>query len=115
MKGMIDLGKKPEPCCDSPKTDSKAPKVYYPSLYVSGIDALDGLPDGEFTFTGKGKVVSKTESTRDGKKTCSCDIEIHAIKPDGKAKEPTAAEGLDAALSDAENPEEEMAMDEEAD
>lgn len=78
--GMIDLGKKPGK--EMTEKAALAPReVYYPSINVHDVEGLDDLPEGEFTFTGKGKVVSYTESTRDGKESCSCELEIHSIKP----------------------------------
>ncbi len=94
--GMIDLGNKPDK--EMTEKAALAPReVYYPSIHLSNVDGLEDLPDGEFTFTGKGKVVSYTESTRDGKETCSCEIEIHGIKPSTKKvkKVKDAGERLD--------------------
>jgi len=84
---MIDLGKEYGKTEMMAKTKAE-PKVDYPTLYVSGVDKLE-LPDGEFDFSGRGKVVSKTESTRDGKTTCSYEIQVMGIEPEG------AAEGKD--------------------
>lgn len=79
----IDLGSKPGKEMSAAKP-SPAKEVYYPSIHVRDAEGLEDLPDGEFTFTGKGKVVSYTETERDGKETCSCEIEIHSIKPSTK-------------------------------
>lgn len=89
----IDLGKSydsMESTGSSPV--KKTPKVSYPTLYVSGIDSIDNLPDGEFKFSAVGKVVSKSESTRDGKTSCSCEIEVQSITPDQSDK--SSAQGL---------------------
>jgi hypothetical protein len=72
----INLGKKSGSDCCEPMPEKKSSKVHYPTLYVSGVEGADELPEGEFTFTGKARVVSKTETTRDGKENCSCEIEI---------------------------------------
>ncbi len=95
MAKTIDLGKKyGEEMAASKPMDSK--KVSYPTLYISGVDDLSGI-EGEFTFTAKGKVVSCTESTRDGKTNYSCELEVHSITPQGKAKK-DSGESLDEAM-----------------
>lgn len=96
MAKMIDLGRESDcsPCCDV-KESSSGKKIYYPTLYISGVKGLD-LSTGEITFTAKGKVVSvsERESNRDGKvsEEYSCEIEVHAISTDG------AKGGLDSAM-----------------
>ncbi len=95
--GMIDLGSKPsEMKTEMPSKDS----TYYPSLRIDNVEGLDDLPEGEFTFTGKGKLVSYTESMRNGKSTCSCEIEVHSIKPSTKKAKPVkdGGERLDESL-----------------
>lgn len=84
-----------------PKSTS-GDKTSYPTLYVSGIKKEGDLPDGEFTFTGKGKLVSKTETNRNGKETYSFEIEVHDLTPTSKAvksKEKDSGEALDEALT----------------
>ncbi len=95
----IDLGSKPGKEMSEAKVAQK--EVYYPTLHLSNVDGLDELPEGEFTFTGKGKVISYTESTRDGKDTCSCELEIHSIKPTNKKvkKEKDADDRLNDSLN----------------
>ncbi len=95
----IDLGSKPAKEMSEAKI-SPAKEVYYPSINVRDAEGLDDLPEGEFTFTGKGKVVSYTESMRDGKESCSCEIEIHSIKPSTKKTKKTkdGGERLDESL-----------------
>lgn len=95
----IDLGSKPAKEMAEVKM-APDKKVYYPSIRVNDAEGLDELPEGEFTFTGTGKVVSYTESVRDGKETCSCEIEIHNIKPSTKKtkKSKDAGERLDESL-----------------
>lgn len=97
---VIDLGRKPTPM-DEPKVaaESSEQKVYYPSFYLSDRSDIE-LPEGEFTFTGKAKVVSKTETTRGGKKKCSYDIELHSIQPQASKKAKSSAEGLEESLSE---------------
>ena len=81
---IIDLGKTPEPVktpeAPSKQAKSAKPKAYYPTIYLSGVSGLESLPEGEFEFEGIGRVVSKTVNTKDGKKTCSCEIEIKSIE-----------------------------------
>lgn len=92
----IDLGNKPGK--EMSKEAAMAPReVYYPTLHLSNVDGLDELPEGEFTFTAKGKVTSYTERVTDGKKSCSCELEVHNIKPSTKKmkKEKDADERLD--------------------
>ena len=72
---MVDLGKS----YDGPKAmPVKESKKSYPTLYVSDVGELD-LPSGEFMICGKAKVVSRTETERDGKETCSYEIEIRSF------------------------------------
>lgn len=83
-KGMVDLGSKPSEIKAS--EPSPKDKVYYPSIHLNDVYELDDLPDGEFYFTGKGKVTRHSETTdEDGTQHCSCDIEIQGIKPTGSA------------------------------
>lgn len=79
---MIDLGSKPSEAKVSMSAEKD--QTYYPSINIRDAEGLEDLPEGEFTFTGKGKLISFTESMRDGKKTCTCEIEIHGIKPSMK-------------------------------
>ncbi len=100
--GTIDLGSKPsEDKMAMPSKDS----AYYPSLHINNVDGLDNLPDGEFTFTGKGKLISYTESMRNGKNTCSCEIEVHSIKPldEGSKKSKDGGDRLDESLDEIAN------------
>ncbi len=92
----IDLGKT-YPKIEQAAKPMDAKKVNYPTLHISDVDGLDGLPDGDFTFTGVGNVVVRTETTRNGEDYCSYEIEIKSIKPmeSGKTKK-----GLDEALDE---------------
>ncbi len=93
--GMIDLGSKPsEMKSEMPAKDS----TYYPTLRINNAEGLDNLPDGEFTFTAKGKLVSYSEDIKNG--TCSCEIEIHSISPSTKKakKVKDGGERLDESL-----------------
>lgn len=87
---MIDLGKKPEAPCKVSESAKpcKEPKVYYPSLYINGTESLN-LPDGEFTFTARGRKVSETERIDkvSDKEEYSCEIEVMGIDDIKAAKE----------------------------
>lgn len=96
----ISLGSKPEgPCCATPEPSKS---MYYPSVYMNLDDArLSNLPDGG-TITFKFNKRSYTESTRDGKKSCSCELELQEVTDfDGvsKKKIPDAAEALETLRS----------------
>lgn len=101
--GYIDLGQKYDP--SEIKKEETGPKVNYPTMFIrhkmEGKDnPLDSLPDGEFTFQGKGKIVSYKENNKDG--TCECEIEVTGIKPDepkAKAKK-DSGDSLDSALDE---------------
>lgn len=69
-------------------------KKYYPSVHISDIKGLDKLPDGEFEFTGKGRVVSMTHNKKAG--ICSCELEI--LELEAGEESDTAEDGLEKAL-----------------
>lgn len=95
--GTIDLGKEPQKL-DKVVTESES-KTYYPTLRINDVPGLDDLPEGEFTFTAKGKLASYSENLKDG--TCSCEIEIHSITPVAQKsakKSKPADERLDESL-----------------
>ena len=77
----FDLGSKPQVLSPEASSGKKSePKVSYPTLYVSNAKGLEGLPDGEFEFTGVGKVVHKSVSKRSGSEpSTSVEIEIKSI------------------------------------
>lgn len=107
----MNLGSKREVYPEAPVSDSKKSEVYYPTLYVSGINKEGDLPDGEFTFTGKAKLVSKTETNRNGKETYSFEIEVMELTPTSKglkSKGKDAGEALDDAFKEIESEKEEM-------
>ncbi len=88
----IHLGKKPESITKAmPMRES--PKMYYPSAHISGVEGMD-VEDGDEVLM-KGKVTSCTTSSRDGKKTYSCEVEVTHLKVDGSE----SSGGLDKALS----------------
>lgn len=104
----MNLGSKRE---KNPSLVETKSEVYYPTLFVSGINKEGDLPDGEFTFTGKAKLVSKTETKRNGKETYSFEIEVMELTPTSKglkSKVKDAGEALDDAFKVIESEKEEM-------
>lgn len=101
--GFIDLGKTYNPKAEI-AVKEQGPKTSYPTLFVSHDIKDDGglndLPDGEFEFVGKAKIVSYKENMKDG--TCQCEIEVMAIKPSTKKtkKSKTAEDSLDSAFDE---------------
>lgn len=83
----IDLGSKVEPmgpmAFEKSVAGKETPKVSYPSMYVhkTGDEGFDSVPDGDFHFHGKGKVVSRGVEERDGKKHHNMEMEVHHIEP----------------------------------
>jgi len=107
----INLGSKRG---ESPMTVSESKGPYYPTLYVSGIDGGADIPDGEFTFTGKAKRISKTETERNGKETCSFELEVMELTPTSngvKSKGKDSGEALDDALNEIESAKEDSTED----
>lgn len=101
-KDFIDLGRKFN--AEAKVPDKPKESVSYPTLFISH-DTKDGsglneLPDGEFDFTGRARVISYKEDLKNG--TCQCEIEVMGIKPSAKkAKKPkTSEENLDSALDE---------------
>jgi len=77
QKYPIDLGKKSDHSMMAmPKESEDDSKVYYPSLYISGVKV--SLPEsGEITL--KFKKLSETKSTCDGKTDYSVELEVQEI------------------------------------
>jgi hypothetical protein len=102
--GYIDLGKKYNSGAELSVDKKPKESVSYPTLFVSHDmkdgSGLDELPDGEFEFTGKARIVSYKENMKDG--TCQCEIEVMGIKPSTKRakKAKTSEENLDSALDE---------------
>lgn len=98
----IDLGKKwdgPMALPEAPGKDEES-KVHYPCLYVDtkeGSDLAD-LPD-EGTMTVRYKIVSRTLSEREGKKSASLSIDVQKILDvegeKSKSDDKSAGEELD--------------------
>jgi hypothetical protein len=69
-----------------PATAKDAPKKSYPCFTFTCDEEID-LPDGEFTFTAKGRKVSHNEDTRDPEEPRHrYEIEVQGFKPQGGAK-----------------------------
>lgn len=87
----IDLGVTPskgEPSLSAPVSVGDSGPPYYPSLYMSFPDSrLDGLPE-EGTITFRYKTVATTESERNGKESCSVELELRKIVAVSEAGKP---------------------------
>lgn len=79
----IDLGRK-SPSMPMPVKEEKN-KIYYPNVYISSVKGLELPDDGEFEFTGRARVTSKTENMKD--ETCSYDLELMSITPTGPGED----------------------------
>lgn len=99
---MINLGKKCETCEVPTQMKSEKNKVYYPTLYISGIKGLD-LSVGDIEFHAKGKVisVSERESMRNGEPSedYSVEIEIREMVPMSMDEMNDSASGLEDAMN----------------
>ena len=72
----VDLGTAP----DEAMGEVAAPKKFYPSLYVNGVD-MPPLPEGEFYAKVKLRKKSYTKDYEDGTSSCSFDVlELHTPK-----------------------------------
>jgi len=88
----IHLGKKIEPMSESP---IKSPsKEYFPSCHISGVEGME-VEDGDEVVL-RGRVTSCTESSRNGKKDYSCEVEVTGLKVTAPKD---SGDGLDSALS----------------
>lgn len=98
---MIDLGKKCETCDMPAPMKSEKNKVYYPTLYISGVKGLD-LSVGDIEFHAKGKVVSvsERESMKNGQPSedYSVEIEVREMVPMGMSEMEDSSSGLDKAM-----------------
>lgn len=99
---MIDLGRKCDDCVVPISPPSKKnSKVYYPTLYISGVKGLD-LSVGPIEFHAKGKVVSvsERESMKDGQPSedYSVEIEVQEMVPMGMSEMKDSASGLEDAI-----------------
>jgi len=99
---MINLGRKCDTCemTISPSS-KKASKVYYPTLYISGVKGLD-LGVGPIEFHAKGKVVSvsERETMKNGQASedYSVEIEVQEMVPMGMSEMEDSASGLEDAI-----------------
>jgi hypothetical protein len=96
----MDLGTSLEKTSSPMGEESGKSKKYYPSIHISGVKGLEDLPDGEFEFTGKGRVVSMTHNKKAG--TCSCEIEVMDLEAGDKAESADLEDSLDKVLTDKE-------------
>lgn len=86
-EGFSDLGEKIKMTSldgVSSEKNEKEETVHYPSLYFTGKENLKGLPKSGTAIIHFKKIMEREEqTTRDGetKKTYSCELEIHGIKP----------------------------------
>jgi hypothetical protein len=92
------------PAPEGASAESETPKKkVYPSLYISDLDTKLDLPDSGEAIV-KFKVVERRETERDGKKTCSYDIEIHELTPTAKkSSQKSSDDDIEEGLSEAEN------------
>ena len=99
---MIDLGRKCDTCemTISPSS-KKTSKIYYPTLYISGVKGLD-LSVGPIEFHAKGKVVSvsERETMKNGQPSedYSVEIEVQEMVPMGMSEMEDSASGLEDAI-----------------
>lgn len=99
---MIDLGRKCDTCemTISPSS-KKTSKIYYPTLYISGVKGLD-LSVGPIEFHAKGKVVSvsERETMKNGQPSedYSVEIEVQEMVPMGMSEMKDSASGLEDAI-----------------
>ena len=82
----IDLGRKPMGYCGvACGPTMPQPKVWYPNLWIEGVEQPINLPD-----TGKAtieyKVTRRTTTDVDGKQRHEASLEVHSIEPAGEGK-----------------------------
>jgi len=100
---MINLGRKAE-TMDMAITTSrkKSEKMYYPTLYISGIKGLD-LEVGDIEFHAKGRVVSvsERETMKNGEPSeeYAVEIEVQEMVPMGMEEMEDSASGLEDAIN----------------
>lgn len=112
MKNKIDLGTmRPDYSAEilvpeGASSESDRPqKKFYPSLYISDLSEKLELPDSG-TATVTFKVVERRETERDGKKTCSYDLEIQDMTPTSESgSKKSSDDEIEEGLSAAENEE----------
>jgi len=106
----ISLGTERPDYSDSPISAPEEPKktkMVYPSLYISDLKESIEMPDsGEATI--KFKVIERRETERDGKTSCSYDLEVQDIsfaagKP-GKTPSKSDDDEIESGLAEAEKP-----------
>lgn len=96
--GFIGLSAKREG--NMPVDLSEPPEESYPSLYLSDIEGIESLPEeGEAVIRYKRRSITETE--REGKESCSVELEIQAIKPSGKKTPDSHRKPADSEMEDA--------------
>ncbi len=82
---MIDLGREYDSSCitSEPASGKDKPKKSYPSLYISGVDDIPELPDGDFYITAKVRVCRFTVDKKNDDN--SLELEVMSMKPVGEA------------------------------
>jgi hypothetical protein len=93
---MIDLGREYDsgPCCPPPDKKEKGKKSY-PSLYISDLEDIPDLPEGDFYILAKVKVCSMTKSTRDDETKVSMELEVKSMKPMGEVEDEEESEEIE--------------------
>lgn len=99
---MIDLGRKCDTCeMTIAPSSKKGNKIYYPTLYISGVKGLD-LEVGDIEFHAKGRVVSvsERETMKNGQPSeeYAVEIEVQEMVPMGMSEMEDSASGLEDAM-----------------
>lgn len=91
---------KPHPAKDAKVEE----KTYYPTAHIR-LDKKAKFPEGEFNFSGTGKIIEKCERTnREGKDSCTYELEIRELNAGGIKsgdEEPSATDSLKSAIKKA--------------
>lgn len=113
----IDLGKKKHDMgLIGMKLEDHSDKdeTHYPSVYLGCMDGKSDMSVGDMVKC-VGKIISKTEHERDGKKTHDLEIELQSMEPHGESSKPMNKsdnfrkkgtediDEIDKAISDSEN------------
>jgi len=78
---MQDLGQKIPSHGIATSPAEEESKISYPTLYITSDERI-ALPEGEFTFTAKGRVVERAENERDeDAPRYRYEIEVKAMEP----------------------------------
>ncbi|MCK9587974.1 MAG: hypothetical protein WC069_06430 [Candidatus Shapirobacteria bacterium] len=90
-----------EPANEKPEKELPK-KMVFPSFYISELtDKMEIPSEGEATI--KFKVVERRETERDGKSTCSYDLEVHSLAiTEASGKPESNDDEIEAGLKEAE-------------